>query len=53
MRNALISKNFEESNVSNELGANASNKGMKGSKIQNKKGFRKNKYIEIDDVGCV
>lgn len=26
---------------------------MKGSKIQNGRGFRKNKYVAIDEVGCV
>lgn len=53
MRNALISQKFEESNVSHQLSRNMANKGMKGSKIQNKRGFRKNKYAAIEDVGCM
>lgn len=46
-RNALITKNFEQSNLSPELCQNPNYKGMKGSKLQNKKGFRKNKYVEM------
>jgi hypothetical protein len=28
-------------------------KGMKGSKLQNKHKFRKNKFIEINEIGCI
>lgn len=53
MRNALISQKFEESNISPELSHNTNYKGMKGSKVQNKKGFRKNKYVEYNEIGCI
>lgn len=53
MRGTLIKKNFEESNTNTELSQSSSNRGLKGGKVQNKRGFRKNKFVEVDKIGCV
>jgi hypothetical protein len=57
MRSALISKNFEESNLSPQLSYNSHNAlqavGMKGGKLLHRHNFRKTKFTEVSEVGCI
>jgi hypothetical protein len=57
MRSALISKNFEESNLSLQLSYGSHNSlravGMRGGKLQHRQKFRKTKFIEVSEIGCI